>query len=196
MKAFRKAILKGAGESGVSSAALMLSTTVLVAVDDAGRVVGGGVVAPSMASIEDAVAGSPGRRGEITLRGLADTPQLLAVAVHHQYRARGIGKALFDALVWHYRLSGAPLLHGVVDADSRLLSFLRRSGFRVAEPDSFLDFTSIYGVHSYLASGAGRRFFYLDLQNPGMDDWEIPAAVRNGQGGEASRPVRSAPREH
>ncbi|MGO4455176.1 GNAT family N-acetyltransferase [Arthrobacter sp. RAF14] len=197
MKAFRKAVLKGAGEVW-SGAALILATTVFVAVDRDGRVVGGGVVAPSLTSIEDAVAGSPARREEIALRGLADTPRLVALAVAPGYRRRGVGKALFDALVWHYRLSGAPLIHGVlaVDADPWIPEFLRRSGFRVAAPDAFLDFTSVYATRSYLASGPGRRFFYLDLRNPGELGWEIPAAGRAGSADGPLHPVRAVPREH
>ncbi|SEB48904.1 GNAT family N-acetyltransferase [Arthrobacter woluwensis] len=196
MKAFRKAIGKGAGDPW-SGAALMLATTVLVAVDQEGIVVGGGVVAPSIASIHDAVAGRSARREELTLRGLADTPQLVAIAVDPAHRNRGVGKALFDALVWHYRLSGAPLLHGVIQAESEpwIPEFLRRAGFRVAGPDAFLDFTSVYTTRSYLASGPGRRFFYLDFRSPGAHDWEIPAAVRNGGDSAAPRSVRSAPRE-
>ncbi|WP_146145847.1 GNAT family N-acetyltransferase [Arthrobacter woluwensis] len=196
MKAFRKAIVKGAGDPW-SGAALMLATTVLVALDQEGIVVGGGVVAPSVASIQDAVAGSSARREELTLRGLADTPQLVAIAVDPAHRNRGVGKALFDALVWHYRLSGAPVLHGVIQAEAEpwIPEFLRRAGFRVAGPDAFLDFTSVYATRSYLASGPGRRFFYLDLRSPGTHDWEIPAAVRNGKDRVAPRSVRSAPRE-
>jgi len=196
MKAFRKAIVKGAGDPW-SGAALMLATTVLVALDQEGIVVGGGVVAPSVASIQDAVAGSSARREELTLRGLADTPRLVAIAVDPAHRNRGVGKALFDALVWHYRLSGAPLLHGVIQAEAEpwIPEFLRRAGFRVAGPDAFLDFTSVYATRSYLASGPGRRFFYLDLRSPGSHDWEIPAAVRNGEDSAAPRSVRSAPRE-
>ncbi len=196
MKAFRKAIVKGAGDPW-SGAALMLATTVLVALDQEGIVVGGGVVAPSVASIQDAVAGSSARREELTLRGLADTPQLVAIAVDPAHRNRGVGKALFDALVWHYRLSGAPILHGVIAAETEpwIPEFLRRAGFRVAGPDAFLDFTSVYAARSYLASGPGRRFFYLDLRSPGTHDWEIPAAVRNGEDSAAARSVRSAPRE-
>ncbi len=192
MKTFRKAILRGAGEPS-SPAALLLATTVLVAVDQEGIVVGGGVVAPSIASIQDAVAGSPSRREELTLRGLADTPQLVAVAVGPSHRRRGVGKALFDALVWHYRLCGAPLLHGVIEAEAEpwIPEFLRRSGFRVAGPDAFLDFTAVYATRSYLASGPGRRFFYLDLRNPGSRHWELPATTQDGQ----DAPVRSVPRE-
>jgi|GEM_PF-2737803 len=192
MKAFRRAVLKGSGETGFSGGALMLATTALVAADGKGRVIGGGIVTPSMASIEDAAAASPGRRAEITLRGLADTPQLLAIAVDPAHRRRGVGKALFDALVWHYRLSGAPLIHGVIDTDAEpwMPEFLRRAGFRVAGPDAFLDFTSIYGTRSYLASGPGRSFFYLDLRNPGSQNWEIPAAVPSGRESSTGSPRR------
>lgn len=190
MKAFRKAILKGAGDPS-SRAALVLATTAFVAVDQEKRVVGGGMVTPSMVSIHDAVSGSSPRRDELTFRGLADTPQLVSIAVDPAHRNRGVGKALFDALVWHYRLSGAPLLHGVLEADAEpwLPEFLRRSGFQVSGPDAFLDFTSVYATRSYLASGSGRRFFYLDLRSPGAQHWEISGAAQ----GDAAVP--SAPRD-
>ncbi|MFJ3957471.1 GNAT family N-acetyltransferase [Arthrobacter sp. NPDC090010] len=184
VKAFRKALLKDHGTLGVSGTPLMLSSTVLIAVTTTNRVAGVGVVSPDVQEIQSVAARGGAQEPIFTLRGLANIHRLRGVGVDPDFRGRGVGRALLNALVWHYRLSGMSLLQGRLPAGSgkEVRGFLRGSGFRVTAPGVSLDISRIFGIPAVLAPAPGERLFYQGLQNPGADDWELPGLMGDAGG--------------
>ncbi|MEU8136536.1 GNAT family N-acetyltransferase [Streptodolium elevatio] len=106
-------------------------TTVLVAEDEAGDVVGAVVMLPP-----GQVCGPLAERGVWgqVLRLILTTTKLRGIAVAEAARGRGIGTALLDQAVSLHQHLGAALVYGQFTAQDDLEAYYRTRGFDVLAP--------------------------------------------------------------
>ncbi|MFJ3957472.1 hypothetical protein [Arthrobacter sp. NPDC090010] len=185
LPAFRRAIGHPQGWREIPSAVVEKTTTILVAVDAEGVLLGAALVRPDVPFVQRIAHGYASRREEIFVSGLADVPRLMDLRVVPEARRRGIAKALLSAAVWHYELAGAALLYGSVPREPGPAAFglLRAARMHLAAPGAVLDLSPVYGVPVVLPPQPGQRFFFRDLRMPGQAHWEL-----NDDGGAKNTP--------
>jgi GNAT superfamily N-acetyltransferase len=133
-------------------------TLVLVALDEAGTVVGALLAHPPMNILDLGIrAGIPPQNMLGTAAMLA---RLRAVAVDPAWRARGIGAALINHCVAIYAHLGYLILYGQIDTIQQLDSYYQQLGFEVLDPGYGFSLADLVGAQYTVGPAPGEQLIF------------------------------------